>query len=144
MTPSAIYSFKVWIFTIIISPLIYLFLAEAFGPFNIMDVLNNFIPYFLWGGLISLPFLLLFMNASNYFFVKTADQNLVKAQLTLIGIIVTIMPIATIYLILGDFISAIILGFFYSIVITFAIWFFKIKRKIHFKKMHPDILDDIF
>lgn len=89
------YVFKVWVTTIGLSPLIYLFLLASHIPTldEIPDIFNVALVMGIFGVLFSVPFLLIYYSVFALLKQTTLDEMLVKVILILVtatGIIFTI------------------------------------------------------
>lgn len=128
------YAIKVWLLSVLVSPAVILLFNIipdlSLASDSIYDFLNYYRFIVFYGGLFSIPSLLIFMGVVYVLTRSNKEKRKEKINIQIVAIILCIAPIYLVYKLLGiDFGEFMLpLGSVYLATISFGIWFFDYEK----------------
>ncbi len=126
-----LYAAKIWLFSVFGSPIMMLGLGVPKRIDSLSETVETYQLMIIFGGLFSLPSLLIFMIAI-YFFTRNRKKNKEeqKMSIQIIAVILCLAPIFIFFALLensGIGADVMLISSFYLATISFGIWFFDYK-----------------
>lgn len=138
-----IYAVKVWLFSVLCSPILVMISGVTGVEKNLPKIIEIYGLMIVYGGLLSLPSLFIFMIIVYFFTRGKKPKNRQKMNVQIVAIVLCIAPIFLFFMQLGSGgldPEVMLIGCSYLATISFGIWFFDYKSS---HLMETEEIDDL-